>query len=320
MDGGARKENELSFDEIKNILSQLFELGVVELEFSGGEPFMRSDLLDILRCAHEMDFVLELVTNGTLLDENKVNSIKEMTFRSIQIPLEGLYLNHEWMRGTGTFEKCLNAIKMLKQAGLFVQVRMTVTKRSLADIEKLSELLVELGVERFCLVEFTPYGRGLGYIRELALDKEAKRKFADIFYAVREKFRGVLAVEGGPYGFAEGRSEAEHGKKIKRSVSCGAIRGDWLQIMPDGTVTPCNLLPFYAGNVRHQRLSDIWHHSPVLKAFRSFDPAKLSGSCGACEYKVSCSGCRALALLFNGDFYAEDPMCIRAQGAFPSLT
>jgi radical SAM protein with 4Fe4S-binding SPASM domain len=224
------------------------------------------------------------------------------------------------MRGAGTFEKCLNAIKMLKQAGLFVQVRMTVTKRSLADIEKLSELLAELGVDRFCLVEFTPYGRGLGYMNELKLSAEDKRKFAEIFLAIREKFKDTLVVEGGPYGLIEECSQVKHGREIKRSVSCGAIRGDWLQIMPDGTVTPCNLLPFYAGNVRHQRLSDIWHHSPVLKAFRSFDPAKLTGSCGACEYKVSCSGCRALALLFNGDFYAEDPMCIRAQGALPSLT
>lgn len=318
MNGGIRKDNELSFEEIRNVLSQLYELGVVELEFSGGEPFMRPDLLDILRCAHKMDFVLELVTNGTLLDEFKVNSIKEMTIRSVQIPLEGLRFNHEWIRGTGTFEKCLKAIKMLKRAGLFVQVRMTVTKKSLAYITELAALLAKLGVDRFCLVEFTPYGRGLGYIGELKLDTEDKGKFAEIFRAIQEKFKDVMAIDGGPYGLIGGRSEVKHGKGVKRSVSCGAIRGDWLQIMPDGNVTPCNLLPFYAGNIRYQKLSNIWHHSPVLKAFRDFDPTKLNGSCGMCEYKISCGGCRALALIFNGDFYAEDPMCIRTQEALAS--
>lgn len=50
-----------------------------------------------------------------------------------------------------------------------------------------------------------------------------------------------------------------------------------------------------------------------FKAFRNFNQENLKGACGNCEYKISCGGCRALAFLFKGDFYAEDPMCIRAQ-------
>lgn len=306
---------EIAFGEIKDIFRQLHRMGVVEIEFSGGEPFYREDFLDILNLADSMGFVLKIDTNGTLLNEERVKDLANFAIRSIQISLDGLPYHHEWVRGNHTFEKCINAIKLLKVAGIFTQVRMTVTKKSLSDIEKLTGLCAELNVDRFVLGEFIPLGRGISYKGELTLNVDEKEKFNEIFQYIQRKFAHQLIIDGGPYGCFE----REGGLKNKpiasngRSILCGAIRGDWLQIMPNGEVTPCDLLPFQAGNIRLQKLEDIWNNSPTFKAFRNFNSENLKGACGNCEYKISCGGCRALAFLFKGDFYAEDPMCIRAQ-------
>ena len=304
-------ENELSFDEIKNLLTELYDLGVFELELTGGEPFMRPDFIKILRIANSMDFLIEIVTNGTLLDEEKVRVLQDLSIRIIQIPIEGLKVAHEFMRGKGTFDLALKAVKMLKDAGLNVQVRMTATKKSLADVEALAELLASLEVDKFLITEFIPVGRGLG-MTELMLGVEEKEGFQKILTGIRKKYEPKLTIRGDAYGYFEGIDELEDFGKSERSVLCGALRGDWCEIMSNGVVTPCDLIQFYAGNVRLQKISEIWNNSPVFKVFRDFDPKKLKGACDNCHYKVICGGCRALAFLFYGDFYEEDPMCWRA--------
>lgn len=310
---GTPLENELSLDEIKNIFRELYDLGTLELELSGrGEPFMRSDFVKILEMANSMDFSLEILTNGTLLDEKKVRILHDISIRSIQVPIEGLRDAHEFIRGKGTFDPAIKAVKMLKDAGLNVQVRMTVTKKSLNDIEALAELLVSLNIDKFLITEFIPVGRGFGYMNELTLNVEEKRKFQDIFTKVYERYKNKLLVRGGACGYFEGKDEVNKFGAFNRSILCGALRGDWCEIMSNGVVTPCDLIQFYAGNVRLQKLSEIWNNSPVFKTFRDFDQEKLEGACGNCDYKVTCGGCRALAFLFHGNFYEEDPTCWRA--------
>ena len=304
-------ENELSFDEIKNLLTELYDLGVFELELTGGEPFMRPDFIKILEMANSMDFLIEIVTNGTLLDEEKVRVLQDLSIRIIQIPIEGLKVAHEFMRGKGTFDLALKAVKMLKDAGLNVQVRMTATKKSLADVEALAELLASLEVDAFLITEFIPVGRGLG-MPELMLGVEEKERLQKILTWIRKKYEPKLTIRGDAYGYFGGMDELEKFGKSEKSVLCGALRGDWCRIVSNGVVTPCDLIQFYAGNVRLQKMSEILDNSPVFKAFRDFDPKKLKGACGNCHYKVICGGCRALAFLFYGDFYEEDPMCWKA--------
>lgn len=311
---GIPLENELDLEKIKNLFKELYDLGTVALELSGrGEPFVRSDFVKILEIANSMDFSIEILTNGTLLDQNKVHVLRDMSIRNIQIPIEGLRDAHEFIRGKGTFDLAITAAKMLKDAGLNVQVRMTVTKKSLNDIEALADLVAGLDVDTFLITEFIPVGRGFGYMNELMLNVEEKRKFQGIFTKIRERYKNKLLVRGGACGYLDGKEdEINKFGAFNRSILCGALRGDWCEILSNGVVTPCDLIQFYAGNVRLQKMSEIWDNSPVFKAFRIFDPEKLEGACGNCKYKVICGGCRALAFLFHGNFYEEDPTCWRA--------
>lgn len=313
VDAGRKLGNELSLGEIKDLLKQLYLMGVMQLDITGGEPLLRPDIEAILEAIREMGFVVSLLTNGILLDEKIIEILSGMDIKFVQIPLEGLQESHEFIRGEGTFERCLDSIKLLKSKNIPVQVRTTVTKRSLSELEDLAKLLAELKVDSFLLAEFIPVGRGMAWEKDLLLNDEEKAVFQETYVRIKEAYP-ELSIRGGPYGYLEGQKDFAGANEFRRSIMCGLLRGDWCQIMPDGTVTPCDPIIFRAGNIRTQSIQEIWNNSPVFKTFREFDLEKLKGSCGSCAYKRICGGCRALAFLFNGDFYAEDPICVRAKG------
>ncbi|MGQ9532391.1 MAG: radical SAM protein [Desulfotomaculales bacterium] len=305
--GGAALENELTLPEIRGILTQLYELGVFELQISGGEPLVRGDLEEIIRLAHEMDFYITLFTNGTLVNDRFVGLLQEVksSVKCVQVPLDGLREANDALRGQGSFELAVKAIKALVAAGLPVHVGTTVTRWSQSDIRGLAALVAELGAGSYSLQEFLPLGRGTGLIAELSLGAEEKLRFREVLESLREEYRGRLAIWGSEYMRLGDQRDGD----APAQFLCGALRGDYLNIMADGVVTPCCVVPMYAGNVRVESLRAIWENSLVLKAFRGFDPARLTGACGRCEYKYACGGCRMLAFLFTGDFYGEDPMC-----------
>ena len=75
-----------------------------------------------------------------------------------------------------------------------------------------------------------------------------------------------------------------------------------------GEVYPCASLPISAGNIRIQKLAEIYRGAPILNALR--DAVSLTGKCGFCAFKQVCGGSRARAYAVHGDPFNEDPACI----------
>ncbi len=98
-----------------------------------------------------------------------------------------------------------------------------------------------------------------------------------------------------------------------RSTLCPCGK-TWCVVKPDGIVSPCEILNFYAGDVRRQKFSNIWENAQTFKMFREFNPKKLKGTCSSCKFRDVCGGyCRVLAVLHTGDFYSEDFTCYHVQ-------
>ena len=74
-----------------------------------------------------------------------------------------------------------------------------------------------------------------------------------------------------------------------------------------GAVYPSGFLPVSVGNVRRDRLVDLYRWSPVFRDLRS--PWKLEGKCGVCAFQVVCGGSRARAYAVSGNYLGEDPAC-----------
>ena len=91
---------------------------------------------------------------------------------------------------------------------------------------------------------------------------------------------------------------------------CGAGR-IYMAIQPDGTVTPCVFLPIPVGNLRRDKLKEIWEKNKLINDLKDKD--LLKQPCGSCEFRYICGGCRARAYAYFGDYLAADPGCLKGK-------
>ncbi|MCL6611750.1 MAG: radical SAM protein [Peptococcaceae bacterium] len=304
---GEKLRNELTLPETGCLLDELSRLGTVELELSGGEPLLRPDLFEIIGRAKDLNFSITLITNGTLLDREKAKRLGGFDLKHVQISLDGLKENHESLRGWGTYAETIKAIEILSREGVKVAVRTTVNKRNVKEIEEVADLAVRMGACKLGMVRFFPAGRGMACKDELMLDAGEVFLFHQSIQRVKEKYAGEIEISADPCGFLEDEIFLRYLREENILCPCGKT---WCLIKADGVVSPCEMMVFYAGDARRQKIAEIWEKAPIMKKFREFDPAMLKGACGTCKYKKVCAGyCRALAVLHTGDFYAEDFTC-----------
>jgi len=112
-----------------------------------------------------------------------------------------------------------------------------------------------------------------------------------------------------PFAHMESASISKKAKALADFIGgCGAGRF-YCAVSPEGNVQPCVFLPITVGNLKTEKLEDIWFNSSVFKDLR--DRENLKGRCGRCEFKYVCGGCRARAFAYHNDYLMSDPGCIR---------
>lgn len=276
---GKELQNELNTDETYNILRGLYNAGVFRIEFTGGEPMMRSDFENIIKYAHNMDFIISVATNGTLINKGV----------------------------TGAFNRAIEGVKILKNHDIRVHIRMTATRKNIAEIEKVLLLSLDLGVDEFNVMRVWASGRAIDGQLNLNANQIINLNYE--MQRIMSIYKDDINIRYDHCGFFERDAFQPYREYNERICQCGRTI---CTIKPDGIVTPCEVLTMKAGDLRVESFANIWKNSPVMDKFRSFNPEFLKGKCKTCLDKNICGGnCRALALIHYGDFYAEDPSCWR---------
>lgn len=313
------KTDELSLAEIKDVLAEISDMLQVwteayQLEFSpslnitGGEPFLRKDLFAILGEMAPRGFALYLLTNGTLVDQEKATMLADLDVKGVQVSIEGPEKIHDTIRGKGSFSASCKGISHLLDAGLAVTLNATLSEVNAEKFRQMIEISSSLGVQRLGFSRLVPSGRGLGLVDQMIGRQRVKEIYESIFSLPSN---GIEIVTGDPVAsqMKAGLSVDDYGSIATGGCAAG-ISG--LTILPDGTVTPCRRLAIPVGNVREDSLREIWANSEILEQLR--DRSKYKGKCGKCRRWAHCRGCRAIAYahsLFQGegDLLAEDPQC-----------
>ena len=137
----------------------------LNIVITGGEPLVRNDLEYVGYELYKREFPWGIVTNGLLLTQERLDSLRRAGLHNITVSLDGLEDNHNWMRGNHrSFQKAYGAIKMLARLeDLNFDVVTCVNQRSLPELGKLKELLIEAGVKRWRLFTIFPSGRAARY-------------------------------------------------------------------------------------------------------------------------------------------------------------
>jgi len=273
------------------------------VSLTGGEPFLRKDLLLKLLEFFENSPVFYwtgILSNGTLINENIADQMKKFSkLKEIQISLDGATAQiHDRLRGEGSLAKALEAIKLLKYKGFTVSVMFTLHKQNQEEVISIIDLAQSLDIDYLTIERMSPRSKediDKFYLEPLELEqiyKEVYNKKIEI----EKKGKLKIRVSRPLWGLID--------DKIGGFCPAGF---NSLAILHDGTVLPCRRLEIPIGNILDDGLYKIWYTSSMLWKLRN---KKLSGvKCSTCELLGNCGGCRAIAYNVTGDFTADDPQC-----------
>ena len=322
-----KNDFELNTKDAKRVIDILSRAGVVILAFSGGEPLIREDIYELINYASKKGIYTAIATNGTLLTKKNVERLKNAGLGFVQISLDGLKEFHEEFRGVkGIYEKILEGIKNCVEAGLFTEIATTVTKMNLNQIPKIIELADKLKVNWVMLYNFVPVGRGKAILEvdlepeereellRYAFEETNKRKNIEILSTAPQYARVALQCVGEgiiPTHFYNPNLKGRLKSLAEFIGGCGAGRF-YLALEPNGDIYPCVFFPrsnkYRIGNILEDDFESLWINNDILKELRNKDI--LKGSCGTCNYRYYCGGCRARAVGYFNDHLAPDPGCI----------
>lgn len=157
--GEYEQETELSFELFDRVLNEAEDMGIFFATISGGEPFIRQDLLEIFEKHDETYF--QVYTNGTLIDEKLAKRLSRLGNVAPMISIEGFEEETDERRGKGTFKRIISAVDYLKEEGVVFGGSITVTRRNndLVCSEELIDFLVERGARVIWYFQYIPIGR-----------------------------------------------------------------------------------------------------------------------------------------------------------------
>lgn len=274
------------------------------LSITGGEPFMiKGKLFPLLRYINALKTInyFDVLTNGSLLDEAILLDLKEFQkLRRVQLSLEaGNEELNDQIRGNGSFEKTLLAIRLLKQNDFQVAVMMTISHINKNEVEPLIDILKQEGVDTFSAERFIPEGAGANLKDEFLTAEEVREVFQRIYSLAMKEDKIRILLYRPLFALLDGNDPT-----VGALCSAG---NNALTIMHDGTIYPCRRLPIPIGNALADSLYKVWYTSEVLWNLRN--PANIKGKCSGCNLIPICRGCRAMAYALTGDYLAEDPQC-----------
>ena len=347
---GKKHNNELSTFEIKGLIDELYELGLMNITITGGEPFIRKDCLDILKYIHDKrGLIVTIVSNGLLINNEIINFLeKECPKILFVISLDGfdvdsysiLRRSQNIKYAKSVFNIVTQNLKKLIDSNLTLGINYTITKKTIKNFMRTYYYIRDLGAKNLLAIKFISSGRGKLNEDELELAYEEWSNFLiDITYKKKiNKLSGLHVSITCPWELylpliKVGYSISEIEKiwnyqtplKLKsyssiRDIGCHAGITN-IAISSEGSVYPCgivsNYTPLKCGNIRDHSFKNIWNNSEVLNQLRKLNLEDIEGNCTTCEFKSICGGgCRARAYIETNKFTGQDHLCPINKGRY----
>jgi len=299
-----RYTGELDTQEWLDILDQAAALGVVQVHFSGGEPLLRKDIVQIIRKARDLNFYTNLSTGGTLLTEKLIHELRSARLDNLQISIQDAdsHKSDYISGGKGSFEKKKKAARLAKDTGFPLAINVVLHKQNLDNIEAIIGLAEELGAERLELANTQFNGWALKNRTLLLPTCTQIEKAVSVVESARLRLEGRMEIL---------YVVSDYFEQYPKPCLYGWGRV-FMTITSDGTVLPCQTAREITGlkfeNARNKSLEKIWFESESFCIFRGTD--WMPEPCRSCPQNViDFGGCRCQAFLLTGNAAVTDPVC-----------
>ncbi len=284
----------VTLDDYSKILDGLASIGVLVVTFSGGEPFLRRDFLDLVELARKKRFAVRIYTSGTLIDERKADRLQQLGVSEVHISLYSheAEVHDRFTQVPGSHARSVRAIRLLKERGIVTIMKANVMTFNIDHLDELVGLAAELESP----IQLSPevYRRNSGdpapqeYL--CSAEELSKKYFSrpDLYALAGESDNPGECVGDGHWTPDSGLCAV-----ARRLVTVGA----------DGSLYPCAMFPVSAGNTLEQGVADVWYRSPLLDKIRKTTFGQMT-ECPTCDVRADCHPCMAYGYAEHGDHRA----------------
>jgi len=288
-----------------NTLKKIFKyVNIRNITFSGGEPTINyEELIDCIIFSKLKGKKVTLITNGTLLNEEKINQLIKLKVDMYELTINSYDKSiHENMNGVkDSFDKTVNTIKLLVEKEQKVTVPIVITKYNCENITKTLEFIKSLGAKNIMLNRYNIGGNGVNNPSDVSASKEQLRKafFEANEFAKREniKLYSLVCTPNcllNPKDYSNIVFSHCQIDSLKRPFTLGR----------NGDIRFCNHSPIAMGNIFNQSFEEILKND-YLNKWKNIEPK----FCKDCEEKKECKyGCRAASEQVWNTLEREDPI------------
>jgi pyrroloquinoline quinone biosynthesis protein E len=295
--------NELSTEIWSRVFREAAESGVLQADFTGGEPLARADLVELVRAARAAGLYVSLITSGMPLDEARIDALVEAGLDHIQLSFQAARedLANE-ICGAKAYAQKLRVLDWLKQRRVALTLNFVIHRRNIDQIEEMLALTQSSSATRVEFAHVQYYGWAFANREHLLPTRDQLASSVELLKRAEERLRGKIRVE-----FVVPDYYAKFPK---------ACMGGWgrklILITPSGDALPCHSAQVIPGlkfeNVNDRSLREIWELSEAFQKFRGQE--WMQQPCRSCDRREQdFGGCRCQAFLLAGDSAATDPVC-----------
>lgn len=310
---------EMTTDQIKELIRQMEALNVCRLVISGGEPFLRKDLVDLIYYALLHDIVVPTVfTNGTVLNEHLERILRIDKPMTLAISLDGdTAESNDFIRGSGSFDKTITFLQRIAQARkggakTKVVIDTMMHQRNFRHLQNMYQFLMDLDVDRWRVAlprDQGSFSANQGLIAAPVPSVLDEYEGFISWYIQSGRVMSNMAVQIESF-FRSNMLEGRELTVFSPEAKCCAYKTQAMAIKPNGDVAACTAFTnLSVGNVSEASIADIWRSDQM----QSIKDIKISSvqECVDCPYLYLCgTGCRRMALAADGFLTAKDSsMC-----------
>lgn len=281
-----------TFERARKVIDQLDQIGVIEINFTGGELFANKDALRIIEYACSKNFIINILTNGTLVTEEIINKLTELPISGVRISMYGMKEFHDNFVGVkGAFDKSLQTlIRLNEKKKNFCAASSVVTKESIDSLLQLRHLLEKSGIRHRLTPMIFPTTYGDLSPTELRISEE---EIVNLFE------EGVFEYSGS-------------------SCNSGISR---LRINPYGEVNPCELFRDVSfGNIFEKSMEEILQSDTRKVWISNVQQQMKLSECRNCSIRKYCPRCLGVSYLETGDLKKKtEGLCVMARAKARSM-
>ncbi|EDZ95310.1 Radical SAM domain protein [Limnospira maxima CS-328] len=302
-DAGEKMLPELKKERWMQILKQGKNLGVKDIDITGGEPLLYKGLDHLINYAVNLEYNVTLQTNGILFNRSRRKELKARGLKNVMISIDGWEKSHNWLRGFNSFQQAKSNIEEAIEEGWTIRVNAVAMKSTFKSIPTLISWADKTGIPLVSIFFFTPQGRGESILNEELEYKQWEEFIISLQSQVSHLQQTHVIVEPsvGPLG---GLIEA---------IKCPMYYRGYLQVLCDGRAYPCTMLIFsdlYLADLSCESLSHCLEESRWSKLTKSIDD--IVDDSDECK-----GGCIGYSTWLTGKL-GIDPRCqVFEKGTFP---